>query len=105
MTATDDADTGSNDATDSVDDTTTDDPTDSLEHHLAVAADPSIECKLLPAWRPDKAMAVEDLAAYRVAVREPVLGDYRGYRIVGAPPSSSAGLCASATSCSGSRTA
>ena len=38
---------------------TTDDPTDSLEHHRAVRDDSSIECKLLPAWRPDKGMCPE----------------------------------------------
>ncbi len=38
---------------------TTDDPCDSLEHHAAVAADDSVSCKLLPAWRPDKAMMPE----------------------------------------------
>ena len=38
---------------------TTDDPCDSLEHHRSVAADASIACKLLPAWRPDKAMMPE----------------------------------------------
>ncbi|NQT94490.1 MAG: glucuronate isomerase [Lentisphaerae bacterium] len=38
---------------------TTDDPVDSLEHHAAVAADPSFEIRVLPAWRPDKGMAVE----------------------------------------------
>ncbi|MBM4148111.1 MAG: glucuronate isomerase [Lentisphaerae bacterium] len=44
---------------------TTDDPADSLEHHAAVARDPSFETRVLPAWRPDKAMAVEAPAAYR----------------------------------------
>ena len=38
---------------------TTDDPADSLEHHKAIAADTSFEIQVLPAWRPDKAMAVE----------------------------------------------
>lgn len=44
---------------------TTDDPADSLEYHLAVAADDSFKVKMLPTWRPDKAMAVENPAAYR----------------------------------------
>ena len=39
---------------------TTDDPTDSLEHHAAVAADEGFDIQVLPAWRPDKGMAVED---------------------------------------------
>jgi glucuronate isomerase len=38
---------------------TTDDPIDSLEHHRKIAAD-GFKVKVLPAWRPDKAMAVED---------------------------------------------
>jgi glucuronate isomerase len=43
---------------------TTDDPTDSLEHHAAVAADPALDVQVLPTWRPDAAMAVEDTEAY-----------------------------------------
>jgi glucuronate isomerase len=38
---------------------TTDDPVDSLEHHQAVEKE-GPEIKMLPAWRPDKAMAVEN---------------------------------------------
>jgi len=38
---------------------TTDDPVDSLEHHRTVAQDPSFDIQMLPAWRPDKGMAVE----------------------------------------------
>jgi len=56
---------------------TTDDPVDSLEHHLAHAKSPqSIGSvagaptrnftRLLPTWRPDAAMAVFDLDAYAV---------------------------------------
>lgn len=37
-------------------------------------------------------MSLADLAGYEAAVREPVVGDYRGYRIVGMPPPSSGGL-------------
>lgn len=44
---------------------TTDDPTDSLEHHQKLAADPTAEIKMLPAYRPDKAMAVENPAAFQ----------------------------------------
>lgn len=44
---------------------TTDDPTDSLEHHQAVAADPGFAIQMLPAWRPDKAMAVDNPAVFR----------------------------------------
>ncbi len=38
---------------------TTDDPVDSLEHHEAIAADAGFGIQVLPAWRPDKGMAVE----------------------------------------------
>jgi gamma-glutamyltranspeptidase/glutathione hydrolase len=37
-------------------------------------------------------MTLADLATYQVAIREPVEGTYRGYRIVGMPPPSSGGL-------------
>jgi glucuronate isomerase len=43
---------------------TTDDPVDTLEHHLALR-DEGFEIRVLPAWRPDKAMAVEDPEKYR----------------------------------------
>ena len=42
---------------------TTDDPVDSLEHHNKVKQD-GFEIKVLPAWRPDKAMAVENPQTY-----------------------------------------
>jgi glucuronate isomerase len=38
---------------------TTDDPIDTLEWHKAIAEDPSFTVKVLPAWRPDKAMNLE----------------------------------------------
>ncbi|WP_321286105.1 glucuronate isomerase [uncultured Sunxiuqinia sp.] len=38
---------------------TTDDPVDNLEHHRAIK-ESGFEVKVLPAWRPDKAMMVED---------------------------------------------
>ncbi|MDR1756435.1 MAG: glucuronate isomerase [Culturomica sp.] len=43
---------------------TTDDPVDSLEHHLKCKAD-GFEVQVLPTWRPDKAMAVESPADFR----------------------------------------
>jgi glucuronate isomerase len=43
---------------------TTDDPADSLEHHDAVARVEGLKVKVLPAFRPDKAMAVETGRAY-----------------------------------------
>lgn len=46
---------------------TTDDPVDSLEYHRAIA-DSGFEIKVLPTWRPDKAMAVEDAAAFKAYV-------------------------------------
>ena len=38
---------------------TTDDPVDTLEWHQKIAADPTFDVQVLPAWRPDKAMNVE----------------------------------------------
>ncbi len=43
---------------------TTDDPVDSLEHHLKTRQG-GFKVKMLPTWRPDKAMAVEDPVAYK----------------------------------------
>jgi len=42
---------------------TTDDPIDSLEYHKQIKAS-GFEVAVLPAWRPDKAMAVENVKAY-----------------------------------------
>ncbi len=44
---------------------TTDDPVDSLEHHQKIMED-GFETKVLPAWRPDKSMAVEDAVSYNL---------------------------------------
>ncbi len=44
---------------------TTDDPTDTLEHHKKIKAD-GFEIKVLPAWRPNKGMAVEDTVTLNV---------------------------------------
>ncbi len=43
---------------------TTDDPADSLEHHQAIAADASFKIRVLPTFRPDKAMAADDPETY-----------------------------------------
>ncbi|MDD4869421.1 MAG: glucuronate isomerase [Kiritimatiellae bacterium] len=43
---------------------TTDDPTDTLEHHKAIEKDKSFKIKVLPAWRPDKGMAVDNPDAF-----------------------------------------
>lgn len=42
---------------------TTDDPLDSLEYHQKIKAD-GVEVKVLPTFRPDKAMAVENVANF-----------------------------------------
>jgi len=44
---------------------TTDDPVDSLEHHEKISKD-GFETRVLPAWRADKAMAVEDPSSYKL---------------------------------------
>ncbi len=43
---------------------TTDDPADDLAWHKKVAADPAMKTRMLPAFRPDKAMEADDAAAY-----------------------------------------
>ena len=48
---------------------TTDDPADSLEYHIALKNE-GFEIKVLPTWRPDKAMAIEDAASYRKYVEK-----------------------------------
>ena len=48
---------------------TTDDPVDSLEHHIALKNE-SFSVKVLPTWRPDKAMAVEVPADFRAYVEK-----------------------------------
>jgi glucuronate isomerase len=47
---------------------TTDDPVDTLEHHQAIAADPTFTIQVLPTFRPDKAMAVEAPEAFNAWV-------------------------------------
>jgi len=48
---------------------TTDDPADTLEFHAAMAADPDWGIKVLPTFRPDRALAVEDPVAFAAYVR------------------------------------
>lgn len=48
---------------------TTDDPIDSLEHHIALKKE-GFEIKVLPTWRPDKALAVEVPAVFRAYVEK-----------------------------------
>ena len=48
---------------------TTDDPVDSLEYHIALKKE-GFAIKVLPTWRPDKAMAVEIPANFRAYVEK-----------------------------------
>jgi glucuronate isomerase len=57
---------------------TTDDPTDTLEYHEQIRQS-GFEVKVLPAWRPDKAMAVADSAAFRAYLIQ--LGEAAGLHI------------------------
>ena len=47
---------------------TTDDPVDSLDAHIKTAQDDGFNVQVRPTWRPDKAMAVEDPAAFTAYV-------------------------------------
>ena len=64
---------------------TTDDPADDLRHHQAIAADRSFPIRVLPAFRPDKGMAVESPEAFiawvdRLAEAANVeIRDFQGY--------------------------
>ncbi len=49
---------------------TTDDPTDSLEYHKSIASIKNFDIKVLPTFRPDKAMAVENLDAFKAWVKK-----------------------------------
>lgn len=57
---------------------TTDDPADSLEHHVTLKNE-GFEIKVLPTWRPDKAMAVENPANFRAYMEK--LSQVSGVRI------------------------
>lgn len=56
---------------------TTDDPADSLEWHKKLAADPSFDCKVLPSFRPDKALGIEKADYLEYLSR---LGEIRSYK-------------------------
>lgn len=58
---------------------TTDDPTDTLEYHQRIKDDRSFTIQVLPAFRPDKGMAVEDPAAFTAWVHR--LGETTGMTI------------------------
>ncbi len=57
---------------------TTDDPVDSLEYHKAIR-ESGFEIKVLPTWRPDKAMAIEGGEAFVSYIRQ--LGEVAGMEI------------------------
>jgi len=65
---------------------TTDDPVDDLAHHRRAAADPGLRVRMLPAWRPDRGMAVEDPAAFNAwldrlaAAADVEIRDFDSYR-------------------------
>jgi glucuronate isomerase len=65
---------------------TTDDPADSLEFHSRIASDNGFKVRVYPAFRPDKAMTVDDPAAYVAYLKR--LGEAAGTDI-----RSYAGLC------------
>lgn len=67
---------------------TTDDPADSLEHHVAYAETAKREAsavRMLPTWRPDRALALDDLAAWNAWVdaleraADVAIGDYTSF--------------------------
>jgi len=43
---------------------TTDDPVDTLEHHRAYQREGNAKTKLLPTWRPDRAICIDNVAHY-----------------------------------------
>jgi glucuronate isomerase len=47
---------------------TTDDPVDSLDAHKRLAARPDPDTRVYPTWRPDKAFAIDDAAAFNAWV-------------------------------------
>ena len=57
---------------------TTDDPADDLRYHQQIAEHP-FGVKVIPAWRPDKAMAVEDPKSYKEYLKK--LGEAAGMEI------------------------
>ncbi|MGN1045577.1 MAG: glucuronate isomerase [Candidatus Cryptobacteroides sp.] len=58
---------------------TTDDPADDLRYHKAIAEKP-FGVKVIPAWRPDKAMAIENPEAYKAYLEK--LGEAAGMEIL-----------------------
>lgn len=62
---------------------TTDDPVDTLEHHRAHAARKNGGMKMIPAFRPDRVMAVDDLASFNGYLDK--LGSAAGIEIMDFP--------------------
>jgi len=58
---------------------TTDDPADSLEHHLAVKTDSGFAVQMLPTWRPDKVFAIHRNEFFNNWIDR--LGEVSGVRI------------------------
>jgi glucuronate isomerase len=64
---------------------TTDDPTDSLEYHRQIAEEGLCSARVLPTFRPDKALATEDPALFNAyvdrlaAAADIEIKDYRGF--------------------------
>jgi glucuronate isomerase len=58
---------------------TTDDPIDSLEHHNAIAADKTFVTRVLPTFRPDRAIAIDALETFGHYVNR--LGEVTGIDI------------------------
>ena len=64
---------------------TTDDPLDSLEHHAAIRDDTTFDIQVLPAFRPDKGMAVESPETFNAwvdrlaAVADVEIRDFASY--------------------------
>ena len=48
---------------------TTDDPTDDLEHHLTIAQDTTFDVQVVPAFRPDAAMAVDQPSQFNAWIK------------------------------------
>jgi len=60
---------------------TTDDPTDSLEYHKAIASDNTVDVKVYPAFRPDKAINIdkEGFADYLIKLGKAANINIKGY--------------------------
>ncbi len=64
---------------------TTDDPCDDLASHLALREDSTFNIKVLPTWRPDKGMAVENVESFNSwidaleAASETAISDFNAY--------------------------